>query len=129
MHSLYRNTGRHFRPGFTHNPITEPFVIYRIRAIVLTIAFVQYTKDEEFAKRLHSRLRDEHVRVWFAPEDLKGGGKLYEQIERAIQIPDRLLIVLSDQSLKSEWVMTEIRGARKRERAEKKAEALPDPAC
>jgi uncharacterized protein YjbI with pentapeptide repeats len=64
---------------------TEPFQYHS--------CFISYsTKDEEFARRLHSRLRDANVRVWFAPEDIKGGVKLYDQIERAIQLHDRLLI-------------------------------------
>jgi hypothetical protein len=47
--------------------------------------FISYsTKDEEFARRLHSRMREANMRVWFAPEDLKGGEKLYEQLFKAI---------------------------------------------
>ena len=80
----------------------------------LEILNISYsTKDEEFAKRLHSRLRDAKVRVWFAPEDIKGGVKLYDQIEREIQFHDRLLVVLSENSLQSEWVMTESHRSRK----------------
>jgi hypothetical protein len=67
--------------------------------------FISYsTKDEEFARRLHSRMREANMRVWFAPEDLKGGKKLHEQLFEAIQIHDRLLIVLSEHSIQSEWV-------------------------
>ena len=58
------------------------------------------TKDDEFARRLHSRMREANMRVWFAPEDLKGGKKLHEQLFEAIQLNDRLLIVLSDTASK-----------------------------
>jgi hypothetical protein len=79
--------------------------------------FISYSsKDEEFARRLHGRMRDAHLRVWFAPEEMKGGNLLIEQIETAIRIYDKLLIVLSKASLQSEWVMTELRRARKAER-------------
>jgi hypothetical protein len=45
--------------------------------------FISYsTKDEPFARRLHQQMQAEHLRVWFAPEDLKGGQKLYEQSRR-----------------------------------------------
>jgi hypothetical protein len=44
---------------------------------------------------------------------MEGGDKVYEQIDRAIQIHDRLLLVLSEGSLRSKWVETEIRRARK----------------
>lgn len=36
--------------------------------------FISYsTKNEKFAQRLHSRMRQAGLRVWFAPEDMKGG--------------------------------------------------------
>lgn len=88
--------------------------------------FISYCgKDEEFARRLHQRMRAAGLRVWFAPEDLKGGDKLMDQLERAIQLHDRLLLVLSDQSIMSEWVMTEIRRAREAERKEKRRKLFP----
>jgi DNA polymerase III psi subunit len=79
--------------------------------------FISYSQqDEEFAKRLNSRLRDANLRVWFAPEDIQSGRKLHEQLFEAIEYHDRLLLVLSDHSIHSEWVMTEIRRARKLEK-------------
>src|ERR1044071_2441223 len=49
------------------------------QAIQFYSCFISYsTRDEEFARRLYSRMRDEKLRVWFAPEDIKGGEKLYE---------------------------------------------------
>ena len=100
---------------------------FRIQqAIQFYSCFISYsTKDEEFARRLYSRMRDENLRVWFAPEDVKGGEKLYEQIERAIQLHDRLLIVLSESSLRSRWVMTEVRRARKVELRENRRKIFP----
>ena len=96
------------------------------QAIQFYSCFISYsTKDEEFARRLYSRMRDEKLRVWFAPEDVKGGEKLYEQIERAIQVHDRLLIVLSESSLRSKWVVTEIRRARKVELTENRRKLFP----
>src|SRR3954453_22594893 len=72
--------------------------------------FISYsTRNQDFAERLHSRLRDKGLRVWFSPEDGQGGKKLYEQIDEAIRLHDKLLLVLSPESMKSEWVMTEIR--------------------
>ncbi len=88
--------------------------------------FISYsTKDQEFARRLHSRLRQANMRVWFAPEDIKGGEKLHEQLFRAIQIHDKLLLVLSPRSIQSNWVMTEIRKAREVEKREKRRKLFP----
>jgi hypothetical protein len=89
-------------------------------------SFISYSsKDEEFARRLHGRMRDAHLRVWFAPEDVQGGRKLHEQIETAIRVYDKLLIVLSEASLQSEWVMDELRKGFKAERTTGKRKLFP----
>lgn len=96
------------------------------QAIQFYSCFISYsTRDEEFARRLYSRMRDEKLRVWFAPEEMKGGQKLYEQIERAIQLHDRLLLVLSESSMQSEWVITEILRARETEVREGRRKLFP----
>jgi hypothetical protein len=88
--------------------------------------FISYsTKDDEFARRLHARMREANMRVWFAPEDLKGGKKLHEQLFEAIQLNDRLLLVLSAHSIRSEWVITEIRKARAQEKKENRHKLFP----
>lgn len=79
--------------------------------------FISYShKDEEFAEQIYSRMREEHLRVWYAPQEMKGGRKLHEQIYQAIGVYDKLLLVLSKNSMKSDWVASEIRRARKAER-------------
>ena len=77
---------------------------------------------------LRNRLRGgapEKARVWFAPEDIKGGEKIYDQIERAIQLHDRLLLVLSENSMQSNWVETEIRRAIETEKRENRRKLFP----
>lgn len=88
--------------------------------------FISYShKDEEFARQLCDRMRKAGLRVWYAAEDMQGGKKLHEQIYNAIQIHDRLLLVLSEHSIQSEWVMTEIRKARETEKKEKRRKLFP----
>ncbi len=82
-------------------------------------------KDDEFVRRLYSRMRDAHLRVWYAPEDAESGKKLHEQIDTAIQTFDKLLIVLSEASLESEWVMTELRKAFKEEKRSGRRKLFP----
>ena len=96
------------------------------RGIQFYSCFVSYSsKDEEFTRRLYGRMRDAHLRVWFAPKDMPGGKKLHEVIDEAIRAYDKLLIVLSEASLKSEWVITELRKARKAERQSGKRKLFP----
>jgi hypothetical protein len=88
--------------------------------------FISYsTKDEAFAQRLHADLQAKGVRCWFAPKDVAGGKKLYEQIDRAIRVHDKLLLVLSEHSIGSQWVMTEIRRTRKAELRDKRQKLFP----
>ncbi|MBZ5508595.1 MAG: toll/interleukin-1 receptor domain-containing protein [Acidobacteriia bacterium] len=65
------------------------------------------------------------VRCWFAPHDGQGGKKLYEQIDQAICLHEKLLLILSPDSMKSEWVKTEIRKAAKRQKQEKRDVLFP----
>jgi uncharacterized protein YjbI with pentapeptide repeats len=107
-----------------------PALIGALQPIQFYSCFISYsTEDEGFARRLHQRMRAEKLRVWFAPEDVQGGKKLHEQIERAIQVHDRLLLVLSEDSIHSEWVMTEIRNARKVEVKDGRRKLFPIRLC
>ncbi len=83
------------------------------------------SKDKEFVEKLNRSLRVAGVRVWYASEDLLPGQKLRDQIKKAINSFDKLLLVLSPNSMGSNWVTTEIRDARDREREENRQVLFP----
>jgi hypothetical protein len=56
---------------------------------------------------------------------MKGGKKMHEQIDEAIRLHDKLLLILSEASMASEWVKTEIAKARKREVREQRRVLFP----
>ncbi len=88
--------------------------------------FISYSsKDQEFATRLYIDLQSNGVRCWFAPDDIQGGKKLHEQLDIAIRVHEKLLLILSPHSMNSEWVKTEIATAREREVQEKKQVLFP----
>jgi uncharacterized protein YjbI with pentapeptide repeats len=88
--------------------------------------FISYSHaDEAFTKRLFGRLREDGLRVWYAPEDMKRGEKIHEQIDSAIRIHDKLLLVLSEANISSNWVQHEIRTALRREEIEKRKLLFP----
>jgi hypothetical protein len=88
--------------------------------------FISYSNsDQAFAKRLHTDLQDKGVRCWFAPHDIQGGKKINEQLKRAIREQDKLLLVLSKDSIKSEWVEFEIREGIRCEVREKRRVLFP----
>ena len=64
---------------------------------------------------MHTDLQAAKVRVWFAPEDLKTGDRIRDRIDESIRIYDKLLIVLSEASINSDWVETEVETALEKE--------------
>jgi hypothetical protein len=109
------NRNTHFLPP---SLIASPIEFYS--------CFISFShNDEAFANQLFSQLRESKLRVWYAPHNAEGGKKLYDQIDEAIQLHDKLILVLSDHSIVSEWVMTEIRRARQRELKEKRKILFP----
>lgn len=107
-----------------------PDLVQAGRPIQFHSCFISYShEDEVFARKLWSNMRNERIRVWYAPEEMKGGKKLFEQIERAIHLHDKLLIVLSKSSIASNWVQTEIRRARRQEKLDGKRKLFPIRVC
>jgi uncharacterized protein YjbI with pentapeptide repeats len=103
-----------------------PALLGAMQPIQFYTCFLSHSStDKDFARRLRSRLRDEGLRVWFDEVDMQSGKKLHEQIDEAIRIHDKLLIVLSADSMNSEWVKTELRKAFKQERREGKRKLFP----
>ena len=74
--------------------------------------FISYSsKDEEFAKRLWEGLQAKNVRCWLACEDMKIGDKIRSTIEESIRLHDKLLLIFSENSMKSKWVKHEVENA------------------
>ena len=70
-------------------------------------------------------LQAEGVRCWFAPEDLKIGDRFQERIEESVRVYDKVMIVLSDASVKSRWVEREVNAAMEREGRENRPFLFP----
>ena len=127
--TIYRSRGK-IPDAFLRGCGIPDDMIGYIRSIAGAIqfysCFISYsTKDQEFADRLYNDLQGNGVRCWFAPHDIQGGRKLHEQLDEAIRLHDKLLLILSEQSMNSPWVKTEIANARKREEREKKQMLFP----
>jgi hypothetical protein len=92
--------------------------------------FISYsTTDQEFAERVHNDLQANGVRCWYAPHDAKGGLKLNDQIDQAIRLHEKLLLILSPNSMQSDWVKAEVAKARAREIREGVQSLFPIRLC
>jgi uncharacterized protein YjbI with pentapeptide repeats len=82
------------------------------KAIQYYSCFISYSvKDEAFAKRIHADLQNSGVRCWFAPHDLPIGEEIRSGIEDAIRLRDKFVLILSEHSIRSEWVKDEVEAA------------------
>ncbi len=105
-------------PDFINNHPFEPERYFS--------CFISYSsKDEELVERLHEELQNKGVRCWFAPHDLPIGAKVWDAIDNAIRSRERLLLVLSQNSVASDWVEDEVNKAFAEERERKQPVLFP----
>ena len=130
LDTVFRSKGRISSAFLRGAGVPDDFIDYvramSGKAIEFYSCFISYSKnDQDFAERLHADLQARGVRCWFAPHDVRAGRKLHEQIGEAIRLYDRLLLVLSEHSMSSEWVKTEIAYARLKELNEHRQVLFP----
>ncbi|MBU0519504.1 toll/interleukin-1 receptor domain-containing protein [bacterium] len=88
--------------------------------------FISYSrKDEEFVDRLHADLQDKGVRCWLDRKDLPWGEETHQFIDATIRHREKVLLVLSENSIRSEWVKDEVEAALERERKGEKRVIIP----
>ncbi len=91
--------------------------VFQDQALDYYSCFISYsTQDQAFAERLYNDLQGAGIRCWFAPEDIQGGKKTYDQIDDAIRVHDKLVLILSQDSITSDWVEIELRRGLKAEK-------------
>jgi hypothetical protein len=96
------------------------------RAVEYYSCFISYAwKDQDFAARLHDDLQEVGVRSWLDARELKVGESISEQVGKAIQVHDKVLLVLSQASARSPWVSLEVRNALQLERERRKTVLFP----
>ena len=93
-------------------------ILYRIydlratQALQISPLFISYSHgDMKFVDKMGDCLVEKGIRYWRDIHDLKAG-RIEKQIDRAISQNRTVLLVLSEHSLKSDWVEHEARTAR-----------------
>ena len=112
--------------------VPESFIV-QMRSLIISTEPIQFyscfisysSKDQDFANRLHADLQQKGVRCWFAPEDLKIGDRFRDRIDESIRLHDKLLLILSENSVSSPWVSDEVEAAIEREHRERRTVLFP----
>ncbi|MCI0727865.1 MAG: toll/interleukin-1 receptor domain-containing protein [Chloroflexi bacterium] len=128
--TIYRSGGKIPESFLRGAGVPDNFIAYVTslvgQAIEYYSVFISYSsKDEELARRLYADLQSNGVRCWFAPEDLKIGERFRVGIDESIRLHDKLLLILSEASVGSEWVEHEVETALKKEREQEKVVLFP----
>ena len=87
--------------------------------------FVSYSsKDADFVEKLRHCLMAEEITVWLDRHDMVAG-TIEDQVWRAIQLHHVVILVLSKDSIRSDWVGNELDIAREKEKREGRTVLCP----
>ena len=109
-----------YNPNITEDERTLiTYEILRIQGeqpIMQSRVFISYShKDTPFVETLEKLLDSKGIRYWRDVHDLKAG-RLEDQIDRGIELNRLVLLILSENSVRSDWVEHEAATARELER-------------
>lgn len=120
IQTLYRSGGNIPEVFLRGAGVPDTFIAFMkslaSHAIDFYSCFISHSsKDKEFVERLYSDLQSNGVRCWYAPEDLKIGEPFLLGIDQGIRVHDKLLLILSEESVNSGWVQHEVLSAMAKE--------------
>lgn len=69
------------------------------------------SKDKRFARTLKDDLNENSIETWFDEDQLDLGDSLIEKLEKALEESTHFLIILSQNSINSDWVKFELNKA------------------
>src|SRR5262249_13642774 len=71
--------------------------------------FISYSiQDQAVAERRHGDLQTKGVRDWRAPHGMRIRAKLIDAIDEAIRVRDKVLLILPEAAVASDWVEGEV---------------------
>ena len=92
----------------------------------LASCFISYSSyDYNFAEKLQKALEACGVLCWFAPDDMDVGDRIRDTLEKAIELNEKVILILSERSIESDWVEVEVEKTLDRERSLKSKVLMP----
>ena len=109
-----------YNPDLSNQEIDE--ILYKIhdmraqQPLQISPLFISYSHaDSAFVDKIGERLNAKGIRFWRDVHHATAG-RLEKQIDRAIRHNPTVLVILSENSIKSDWVEHEVRTARELEK-------------
>lgn len=120
VQTIYRSGGNIPEVFLRGAGVPETFITFMKsltnQAIDFYSCFISHSsKDQEFAERLFADLQNNSVRCWYAPHHMEIGAPILNEIDSAIRVHDKLLLILSENSVGSRWVEHEVLSATTKE--------------
>jgi uncharacterized protein YjbI with pentapeptide repeats len=118
-----------YSAGLKNEELTDIlYAIHNLRshhAIQINPLFISYShKDSPFVNRIEQCLNEKGIRFWRDVHHATAG-RLEKQVDRAMRLNPTVLLVLSSNSVESDWVEHEVRLARELEKELKRDVICP----
>lgn len=134
--TIYKSDGKIPHSFLRGCGVPEALITY-IPSLVAAQAGIEYhslficysTEDHEFAERLSVDLEANGYRCWLTPHNPETDEWLRDQMDCAIQMQDKLLLILSKDSMNSHWAKEEVEKAHNRGINENRRVLYPVAIC
>lgn len=91
-----------------------------------TSCFISYTsKDESFAHKLFSDLQEQGMRCWVVTEQMRKKERHYPIFDAALNLHDKHILIVSENSLDRNWIEDEIKISLEKEEATGQSLLIP----
>ncbi|MDX1708609.1 MAG: toll/interleukin-1 receptor domain-containing protein [Desulfobacterales bacterium] len=119
--TIYRSKGNIPEEFLRGAGVPEHFISYtgylNEKAFKYNSCFISFSgNDRNFIEKIGDDLQREGIRCWYAPEEMKMGDAIRQQVDQLIRIQDKLIVVLSKFSVESQWIQKEVAAAIEEER-------------
>jgi uncharacterized protein YjbI with pentapeptide repeats len=114
--TIYRSKGNIPEEFLRGAGVPEHFISYagylNAKAFEYCGCFISFAgNDRNFVDKISDDLQREGIRCWFAPEEMKMGDAIRQEVDQLIRIQDKLLVVLSKFSIERSWIQKELQAA------------------
>jgi uncharacterized protein YjbI with pentapeptide repeats len=128
--TIYRSKGNIPEEFLRGAGVPEHFISYtgylNEKAFAHNSCFISFSgNDRNFVEKIGDDLQREEIRCWYAPEEMKMGDAIRQQVDQLIRIQDKLLVILSKFSVESPWIQKEVAAALKEEHNRNQAVLFP----